>query len=129
MDNPSTSTTMRSVGLTGVQIMMRQLASVSDNYGQCDPPWNLWPEPVTGSSLVPSSSSESNSSPAIGLWHRGTPGSVNNGTMAELLAMLDRVREVLPHIPDQLIMEVHLYFAQQEVILETTGKLCTDMSF
>jgi E3 ubiquitin-protein ligase AMFR len=109
--------------------MMRQLASVSDNYGHSDSPWNLWPEPMADLSLVPSSSSVSNSSPATGSWHRGTAGSGNNGTMTQLLSMLDRVREVLPHIPDQLIMEVNLYFAQQEVILETTDKLCTDMSF
>ncbi|TVU39167.1 hypothetical protein EJB05_12574 [Eragrostis curvula] len=104
MDNPSSSTAVRSVGFTGVQMMMRQLASVSDNYGHADATWNLWPEPMAGSSLVPSSSSLPNSSSAAGLRLRGASGT-GNGSMSELLTMLDRVREVLPHIPDELIME------------------------
>ncbi|GJN07440.1 hypothetical protein PR202_ga25273 [Eleusine coracana subsp. coracana] len=104
MDNPSSSTAMRSVGLTGVQMMMRQLASVSENYGHTDGTWNLWPDPVSASSIAPSSSSLPNSAPAAGLRLRGTAGTVH-GSMSELLTMLDRVREVLPHIPDELIME------------------------
>lgn len=105
-------------------MMMRQLASVSENYGHTDATWNLWPDPMPGSSLVPSSSSLPNSASAAGLRLRGTSGSVN-GSMSELLAMLDRVREVLPHIPDELIMEVHLCFAQLEIILKTFT--CTDI--
>ncbi|KAK3125012.1 hypothetical protein QOZ80_7BG0598800 [Eleusine coracana subsp. coracana] len=104
MDNASSSTAMRSVGLTGVQMMMRQLASVSENYGHTDATWNLWPDPVSGSSVAPSSSSLPNSAPAAGLRLRGTAGTVN-GSMSELHTMLDRVRGVLPHIPDELIME------------------------
>jgi E3 ubiquitin-protein ligase AMFR len=92
-------------------MMMRQLASVSDNYGHTDATWNLWPEPMAESSLVLSSSSLPNGSSASESRPRGTAGSVN-GSMTELLAMLDRVREVLPHIPDEIIMEVNLFFAQ-----------------
>lgn len=106
MDNPSSSTAVRSVGLTGVQIMMRQLASVTNNYGHADATWNLWPEPIAGSPLVPSSSSMSDGASAAGLRHRGTAGA-SNGSILEVLTMVDRVREVLPHVPDELIIEVH----------------------
>ncbi|XP_062189038.1 E3 ubiquitin protein ligase RIN2-like [Phragmites australis] len=104
MDDPSSSTAVRSVGLTGVQMMMRQLASVTDNYGHADATWNLWPEPVAGSSLVPSSSAMSDSASGAGLRLRGTAGA-RNGSISEVLTMVDRVREVLPHIPDELIIE------------------------
>ncbi|KAL5197084.1 hypothetical protein ABZP36_000596 [Zizania latifolia] len=97
MDNPSSSSAVRSVGLTGVQMMMRQLTSVTDNYGHTDATWNLWPEPVAGTSIIPSSS-------AAGMRLRGTARTMN-GNMSEVLSMVDRVREVLPHIPDELIVE------------------------
>lgn len=104
MDNPSSSSAVRSVGLTGVQMMMRQLASVTDNYGHADGTWNLWPEPMAGSSLVPSTSSMPGSASASGLRLRGGAGT-GNGSLSEVLTMVDRVREVLPHIPDELIIE------------------------
>ncbi|CAN6199017.1 unnamed protein product [Urochloa humidicola] len=102
MDNPSSSSAVRSVDLTGVQMMMRQLASVTDNYGHADGTWNLWPEPMAGSSLVPSTSSVPDNASAAGLRLRGTD---RNGSLSEVLTMVDRVREVLPHIPDELIIE------------------------
>ncbi|OEL24920.1 E3 ubiquitin protein ligase RIN2 [Dichanthelium oligosanthes] len=105
MDNPSSSSAVRSVGLTGVQMMMRQLASVTDNYGHADGTWNLWPEPMAGSSLVPSTSSIPDNASAVGLRLRGTAGTTRNGSLSEVLTMVDRVREVLPHIPDELIIE------------------------
>ncbi|KAJ1290924.1 hypothetical protein BS78_02G279500 [Paspalum vaginatum] len=105
MDNPSSSSAVRSVGLTGVQMMMRQLASVTDNYGHAEGTWNLWPEPMAGSPLVPSTSSMPGSASAVGLRHRGAAGTSNNGSLSEVLTMVDRVREVLPHIPDELIVE------------------------
>ncbi|XP_066390796.1 E3 ubiquitin protein ligase RIN2-like isoform X2 [Miscanthus floridulus] len=104
MDNPSSSSAVRSVGLTGVHMMMRQLASVTDNYGHADGTWNLWPEPMAGSSLVPSTSSMPGSASASGLRLRGSAGT-GNGSFSEVLTMVDRVREVLPHIPDELIIE------------------------
>ncbi|KAG8100050.1 hypothetical protein GUJ93_ZPchr0013g33988 [Zizania palustris] len=97
MDNPSSSSAVRSVGLTGVQMMMRQLTSVTDNYGHTDATWNLWPEPVAGTSIIPSSS-------AAGMRLRGTARTMNSN-LSEVLSMVDRVREVLPHIPDELIVE------------------------
>lgn len=108
MDNPSSSSAVRSVGLTGVQMMMRQLASVTDNYGHADGTWNLWPETMAGSSLVPSTSSVPDNAAAAGLRLRGTAGTTRNGNLSEVLTMVDSVREVLPHIPDELIIEVHV---------------------
>nr|CAB3457953.1 unnamed protein product [Digitaria exilis] len=105
MNNPSSSSAVRSVGLTGVQMMMRQLASVTDNYGHADGTWNLWTEPMAGSSLVPSTSSIPDNASASGLRLRGTAGATRNGNLSEVLTMVDRVREVLPHIPDELIIE------------------------
>ncbi|PAN13947.1 hypothetical protein PAHAL_2G374100 [Panicum hallii] len=105
MDNPSSSSAVRSVGLTGVQMMMRQLASVTDNYGHADGTWNLWPETMAGSSLVPSTSSVPDNAAAAGLRLRGAAGTTRNGSLSEVLTMVDRVREVLPHIPDELIIE------------------------
>ncbi|KAG8080565.1 hypothetical protein GUJ93_ZPchr0007g4070 [Zizania palustris] len=104
MDNPSSSSAVRSVGLTGVQMMMRQFTSVTDNYGHTDATWNLWPEPVAGSSIVPSSSSRHDGASAAGLRLHGTARTMN-GNISEVLSMVDRVREVLPHIPDELIIE------------------------
>ena len=91
MDNPSSSSAVRSVGLTGVHMMMRQLASVTDNYGHADGTWNLWPEPMAGSSLVPSTSSMPGSASASGLRLRGSAGT-GNGSLSEVLTMVDRVR-------------------------------------
>lgn len=89
-------------------MMMRQLASVTDNYGHADGTWNLWTEPMAGSSLVPSTSSIPDNASASGLQLRGTAGTTRNGNLSEVLTMLDRVREVLPHIPDELIIEVRV---------------------
>uniref|UniRef100_A0A0D9WYV0 Uncharacterized protein n=1 Tax=Leersia perrieri TaxID=77586 RepID=A0A0D9WYV0_9ORYZ len=108
MDNPSSSSAVTSVGLSGVQMMMRQLTSVTDNYGNTDATWSLWPEPVAGTSIVPSTS-RSDGASAAGLRLRGTARTVN-GSMPEVLSLVDRVREVLPHIPDELIIEVPFYF-------------------
>jgi len=104
--------------------MMRQLASVTDNYGHADGTWNLWPEPMAGSSLVPSTSSMPGSASASGLRLRGSAGT-GNGSLSEVLTMVDRVREVLPHIPDELIIEVRVCLAQlwSLVILVTSHTL------
>uniref|UniRef100_A0A0E0I0V0 E3 ubiquitin-protein ligase synoviolin-like TPR repeats domain-containing protein n=1 Tax=Oryza nivara TaxID=4536 RepID=A0A0E0I0V0_ORYNI len=118
MDNPSSSSAVTSVGLSGVQMMMRQLTSVTDNYGHPDATWSLWPEPVAGSSVVPSSSSRPDGASAAGLRFRGTARPAN-GSMSEVLSMVDRVREVLPHIPDELIIEVHFYFLSTLVLAIT----------
>lgn len=100
MAGAGTSSSVRPVGYGGVQMMMRQLASVSENYahGSLDnDAWTPWPS-------LPSSSSLRMNRHATGLRIRNTSPSVNN--MSELLAMVDIVREVLPHIPDELIVQV-----------------------
>ncbi|XP_044965796.1 E3 ubiquitin protein ligase RIN2-like isoform X1 [Hordeum vulgare subsp. vulgare] len=103
VDDPSSSSAVRSVGLSGVQMMMRQFASVTDNYGHTDTTWNLWPESMAGPSIIPSSSSRPDGVSAS-LRFRGTAGTPN-GSMLRVNIMVDRVREVLPHMPDELIIE------------------------
>lgn len=111
MDGASTSSSVRSVGFGGVQMMMRQLASVSENFAHGsldDTAWNLWPSQHT-STPIPSASSVRLNRNSAGLRIRGNIHSVNN-SMSELVAMVDRVREVLPHIPDELIVQVFSVF-------------------
>ncbi|KAK8916213.1 E3 ubiquitin protein ligase RIN2 [Platanthera zijinensis] len=101
VDGASTSGAIRSVGLSGVQLMMRQLASVSENYAQNSidsSTWNLWP----GLNPPPSSPPQAalhHSRNVTGLRLRNTPP-----PPADLLAMADRVREVLPHMPVEVII-------------------------
>lgn len=108
MDVAGTSSGIRSGGLNGVQMLMRQLSSVSDNYAHGsldDASWILWPnQPASGASAPPSSSLRYTRNTA-GLQFRNATPTVN-GNMSEILAMVDRVREVLPHIPDELIIQV-----------------------
>ncbi|CAI0462357.1 unnamed protein product [Linum tenue] len=87
---PSNNAT-RSVGLGRVQMMMRHLASVGETYAHTaleDAAWSLWPmnHPsqgmASGSALIPPIPT------AAGRYPSGVA-----------------VREVLPHIPDELILE------------------------
>lgn len=111
MDGAGTSDSIRSVGLSGVQLMMRQLASVREGYAQDSldsaAAWNLWPtHHASASSSVPppSSSSLRFNRNTAGLRFRNTSPPVNENT-PEIRDMVDRVREVLPHIPDEVIIE------------------------
>lgn len=108
IDGPSTSNAIRSVGLTGVQMMMRQLASVGENFSHGsleDAGWSFWPShQASGSSISPSLSIRNNRN-GSGLRFRNNSPSVNPN-MSELRTMVDRVREVLPHIHDELIVQV-----------------------
>ncbi|XP_065047279.1 E3 ubiquitin protein ligase RIN3-like [Musa acuminata AAA Group] len=106
MAGAGTSSSIRPVGYGGVQMMMRQLASVSENFahGSLDnDAWTPWPSQHTSMPSLPSSSSLRMNRNATGLRIRNTSPSVNN--MSELLAMVDIVREVLPHIPDEFIVQ------------------------
>lgn len=103
LDGAGTST-IRPVSLGRVQLMMRQLASsVSETYGQGaleDGSWNLWPPhqpsgPSAASPAVPNRN-------VVGMRFRGSAPAPN---ISDILAMADRVREILPHIPDELIIE------------------------
>ncbi|OAY63290.1 E3 ubiquitin protein ligase RIN2 [Ananas comosus] len=102
-EGAGSSSAIRSVGLSGVQMMMRQLASVSENYSQGGSSWNLWPSHSTAGSSAAQSSSHAYNRGASGLRFRST--SPANGNMTEVLSMAERVREVLPHIPDELIIQ------------------------
>ncbi|CAJ2638523.1 E3 ubiquitin protein ligase rin2-like protein [Trifolium pratense] len=107
------STGIRTVGLGRVQMMMRHLASVGETYAQTtfdDASWNLWP-------INPSQASTSGPSPTTipspgvrlpggnGGLHIRTPSRSGNDNVANVLAMAETVREVLPHIPDDIIFQ------------------------
>lgn len=110
VDGAGPSNAARSVGLGRVQMMMRHLASVGETYAQTsieDSAWGLWPlnpsQVVAGSSQVPRN--------VVGR-HPGSMGGLNmnvprasNDNLANILAMAETVREVLPHVPDELIFQ------------------------
>ncbi|ESR34908.1 hypothetical protein CICLE_v10004605mg [Citrus x clementina] len=116
VDGAGPSTAMRSVGLSRVQMMMRHLASVGETYAQTaieDTSWSLWP-------MNPSQASASGSPvpPAVPGRHPGNTGGAHarstsrsaNDNIANILAMAETVREVLPHMPEDLIFQVCLDF-------------------
>ena len=92
-------------------MMMRHLASVGETYAQTtleDTAWNLWP-------INPSQASASGStiSPPggrlperTGSLHLRNASQSANDDVANILAMAETVREVLPHIPDDMIFQV-----------------------
>ncbi|CAE6234533.1 unnamed protein product [Arabidopsis arenosa] len=96
----------RSVGLGQVQLMMRHLASVGEDYTQTavdDASWGLWPmnpaQASTSSTYVPPGTGGRTG----GLHLRTVSRAANN--MANILAMAETVREVLPHVPDEIIFQ------------------------
>jgi autocrine motility factor receptor len=113
-DGSDPSTGIRPVGLGRVQMMMRQLAAVGETYAQTaleDSSWNLWP-------INPSQASTSTSNnPTSSVRYRGHAGgslatTTSRGSdddLSHLLAMAETVREVLPHVPDELILRVRFF--------------------
>ncbi|KAI3793105.1 hypothetical protein L1987_35718 [Smallanthus sonchifolius] len=108
-DGAGPSTSIRSVGLGIVQMMMRHLAAVGETYAQTaleDTSWHLWP--INSSQA---STSTSNNPSTSNIRYRGHPGGslirtaprVSDDDLSHLLAMAETVREVLPHVPDELI--------------------------
>ncbi|XP_047325403.1 E3 ubiquitin protein ligase RIN2-like [Impatiens glandulifera] len=107
----------RPAGLGRVQMMMRQLAAVGETYAQTtleDTAWNLWPINNNTSQVGASTSSSIPPPPPPGsarhLHHRSSglhirTASLSNDHTANILAMAETVREVLPHVPEQLIFE------------------------
>lgn len=90
-------------------MMMRHLASVGESYAQTaldDAAWSLWP-------MNPSQASTSTTIPpgtggrTDGL-HLRTLSSATNESLANILAMAETVREVMPHVPDEIIFQVNL---------------------
>lgn len=107
LDGAGPSSAIRSVGLSGVQMMMRQLASVSENYAHSsldDTARNFWHSGHASGSSAPPSSLPRYNGTVSGLRLRSTPPPAG-GITPSILAMADRVREVLPHIPDELIIQ------------------------
>ncbi|XP_050223307.1 E3 ubiquitin protein ligase RIN2 [Mercurialis annua] len=111
VDGAGPSTAMRSVGLGRVQMMMRHLASVGETYAQTaleDAAWSLWPmnpsQAVASGTPVPPGIGGRPAGGTGGL-HIRTPSRSANDNIANLLAMAETVREVLPHIPDELILQ------------------------
>ncbi|KAJ8752861.1 hypothetical protein K2173_008596 [Erythroxylum novogranatense] len=111
LDGAGPSAPMRSVGFNRVQMMMRHLANVGETYTQNaleDASWSLWP--INPSHNASSGSSNLRSTggryPAetSELRMRTASRSANNN-IANILTMAETVREVLPHIPDELIFE------------------------
>ncbi|KAI3800082.1 hypothetical protein L1987_35390 [Smallanthus sonchifolius] len=111
-DGAGPSTSIRSVGLGRVQMMMRHLAAVGETYAQTaleDASWNLWP--INSSQA---STSTSNNPSTSNIRHRGHAGGslirtaprVSDDDLSHLLAMAETVREVLPHVPDELIFRI-----------------------
>ncbi|KAG5021124.1 hypothetical protein JHK87_016979 [Glycine soja] len=110
VDGAGPSTAIRTVGLGRVQMMMRHLASVGETYAQTtleDTAWNLWP-------INPSQASASGSTipppggrlpERTGSLHLRTASQSSNDNVANILAMAETVREVLPHIPDDMIFQ------------------------
>jgi autocrine motility factor receptor len=101
------STTSRTVGLGRVQMMMRHLASVGESYAQTaldDAAWSLWPmnpsQASTSSTTVP----PGNGGRTGGL-HLRTVSNTTNESLTNILAMAETVREVMPHVPDEIIFQ------------------------
>ncbi|KAI8007938.1 E3 ubiquitin protein ligase RIN2 [Camellia lanceoleosa] len=111
LDGAGPSTGTRSAGLGRVQMMMRHLAAVGETYAQTtleDTAWSLWPmnpsQAGTSNSTLPPAGSVGYPGSAGGLHMRST-SRVANDNIANVLAMAETVREVLPHIPDELIFQ------------------------
>ena len=119
VDGAGPSTAMGSVGLGRVQMMMRHLASVGEAYAHTaleDGAWSLWPMnapqvAATGPPIPPADGGR-NQGGARNL-HMRTPARTVNDNLANILAMAETVREVLPHMPDDLIFQVQFVFTTQ----------------
>ncbi|VFQ72756.1 unnamed protein product [Cuscuta campestris] len=110
-DGAGPSTSVRLGGLGRVQMMMRHLAAVGETYAQTaleDAAWSLLsmhhPPTQASTSTSTSPTPPANPNSASGLRLR-TPHGAVNGNLAQLIAMAETVREVLPHIPDEIIFQ------------------------
>jgi len=111
IDGAGPSTGIRPVGLGRVQMVMRQLAAVGETYAQTaleDSAWSLWPvnpsQAGTSASPIPPAGTVRYPGSVGGL-HIRTASRAANDNLANILAMAETVREVLPHVPDELIFQ------------------------
>ncbi|KAL9237057.1 hypothetical protein vseg_011646 [Gypsophila vaccaria] len=106
-DRAGPSTNIGSVGLGSLQMMMRHLASVGETYptSREDTSWSLWPgstsQATTSGTTYPTAAQRL----AATTVHRRAVSNPANESIANLLAMAETVREVLPHIPDEIIFQ------------------------
>jgi len=129
-DGAGPSTAMRSVGLGRVQMMMRHLASVGETYAQTaleDAAWSLWP--MNPSHATPSTSFIPPAAGGTGGLHMSTTSRTTNDNIANILAMAETVREVLPHIPDELILQVLFGFTFDNMSLGYSFVPCLVCAF
>ncbi|KAL7001702.1 E3 ubiquitin protein ligase rin2 [Sarracenia purpurea var. burkii] len=112
LDGAGPSNGIRPVGLGRVQMMMRHLAAVGETYAQTaleDSAWSLWPmnpsQAGTSTSSIPPANSNTTTVGSAGGLHMRNASSSANDSIANLLAMAETVREVLPHVPDELIFQ------------------------
>lgn len=110
VDVAGPSTAPSSVGLGRVQMMMRHLASVGESYAQTaldDAAWSLWPmnhsQASTSTTTIPPGTGG-----RTGGLHLRTISNATNESLANILAMAETVREVMPHVPDEIIFQVNL---------------------
>ncbi|KAL6529523.1 hypothetical protein OROGR_015146 [Orobanche gracilis] len=99
-------------GLSRVQMVMRQLAAVGETYDQTaleESVWRLFPpnssQAGTSRSPIPPANSIHYPRGAGGLHARSTSQTMDSSNLANVIAMAETVREVLPHIPDDLIFQ------------------------
>ncbi|KAL3524161.1 hypothetical protein ACH5RR_016995 [Cinchona calisaya] len=110
LDGAGPSSGARSVGFGRVQMMMRQLAAVGETYAQTaleDTSWSFWPmnPSQAGTSHSPIPPGSVRYPGGAGGLHLRANSRVANDSIANILAMAETVREVLPHIPDELIIQ------------------------
>ncbi|KAG8390247.1 hypothetical protein BUALT_Bualt01G0063900 [Buddleja alternifolia] len=96
-------------GFSHVQMVMRQLAAVGETYAQNaieDTAWSLFPPNPSqaGTSRSAIHPTGLQNSGASGLHLRSTSNATNDN-FANLIAMAETVREVLPHVPDDIIFQ------------------------
>lgn len=111
VDGAGPSTAIRSVGLGRVQMVMRHLASVGETYAQTtldDSAWSLWPmnpsQAAATGGPIPHAGGGRYTGGTGGL-HMRTASRTANDNIANILAMAETVREVLPHMPDDIILQ------------------------
>ncbi|PSS32432.1 E3 ubiquitin protein like [Actinidia chinensis var. chinensis] len=111
LDGAGPSTDIGSARIGRVQMMMRHLASVGETYAQTaleDGSWSLWPvnPSQAGTSTAPRPPPGSvRSLGSTGGLRMRTTSRASNDNIVNILAMAETVREVLPHIPDELIFQ------------------------
>ncbi|KZV41418.1 hypothetical protein F511_12146 [Dorcoceras hygrometricum] len=97
-------------GFGRVQMVMRQLAAVGETYAQTaleDATWSLFPpnSSQAGTSRSAVSTGSTRYPRGSGGLHLRSTSLGTNENLANIIAMAETVREVLPHIPDEIIFQ------------------------